>query len=109
MLAVRGPRKARIIVTKVLPVEKIGPVGEDYIVLLAQAFFGEIRGRDEKNGPGAQLQEEGRAVAPGDFREAPVKWFFEKVDVADEWEGRARAGRKVSEFVEEMVDYGVKG
>lgn len=91
------------------PVEEIGAVGEDDVIVLAEAFFSERWRGDEENGAGAEAEEEGRAVPPGDLGEAPVEWPLEEVDVADQREGRERAWGQVSEFVEDMEGCGIQG
>lgn len=109
VVAVGGPGEAGVVVTEISAVEEIGPVREDDVILLGQAFLRERWRRDEENGPGAQAEEEGRPVSPRHVGEAPVEGPLEEVDVADQGEGRKRAGREVSQFAEDVDGYAIQG
>lgn len=64
VVPIGGPGEAGVVITKISAVEEIGAVGEDDVVVLAQALFSERRRGDEENGAGAEAEEEGRAVSP---------------------------------------------
>lgn len=93
---IAGGDKGRVIVRCVLRRGEFGPIGEGDIVC-SEYLIGYLRGGDEKNWTGSELEIKHGAMNGGEVGQSAVEGLLEEVEVAYDWSGR-RTGWETTVF-----------